>query len=97
MWSLVTCLPRESATWREVHGDELAWGLTEHLLALAVDRLSVLIWQQTKDGQTGRNQPKPIPRPGVSDDTKRYRTDRDPREVATYLQQFQPKEVDDGR
>lgn len=27
------------------------------LLAHAVDRLSVLIWQQTKDGKAGRNKP----------------------------------------
>ena len=28
------------------------------LLAYAVDRLSVLIWQNTKDGQKGKNRPK---------------------------------------
>lgn len=30
------------------------------LLAYAVDRLGILIWQQTKDGQKGRNQPESI-------------------------------------
>lgn len=30
------------------------------LLAYAVDRLGILIWQQTKDGQRGRNQPESI-------------------------------------
>lgn len=30
------------------------------LLASAVDRLSVLVWAKTKDGQKGRNQPKSI-------------------------------------
>lgn len=30
------------------------------LLAYAVDRLSVLIWQNTKDGQKGKNRPKSI-------------------------------------
>lgn len=30
------------------------------LLAHAVDRLSILIWQNTKDGQKGRNKPESI-------------------------------------
>ena len=30
------------------------------LLAYAVDRLGILIWQQTKDGSKGRNQPESI-------------------------------------
>lgn len=30
------------------------------LLASAVDRLSVMIWQQTKDGMKGRNRPELI-------------------------------------
>ena len=30
------------------------------LLAAAVDRLSILVWQKTKDGQRGRNRPKMI-------------------------------------
>lgn len=30
------------------------------LLAHAVDRLSILIWQNTKDGQKGRNKPDSI-------------------------------------
>lgn len=29
-----------------------------YLLALAVDRLSYLMWMQTKDGQKGANRPK---------------------------------------
>jgi hypothetical protein len=30
------------------------------LLASVVDRLSILVWSKTKDGQKGRNQPKSI-------------------------------------
>jgi hypothetical protein len=30
------------------------------LLASIVDRLSILVWSKTKDGQKGRNQPKSI-------------------------------------
>lgn len=42
------------------------WRAVEpNLLAAAVDMLRILAWQQTKDGQKNRKQPKPIPRPGV--------------------------------
>ncbi len=34
--------------------------LDQILLAASVDRLSVLIWQKTKDGQKNRNHPKSI-------------------------------------
>ena len=30
------------------------------MMAAIVDRLTVLVWMQTKDGQHGRNQPKPV-------------------------------------
>lgn len=30
------------------------------MMAAIVDRLTVLVWMQTKDGQHGRNQPKPL-------------------------------------
>ena len=34
--------------------------LDQILLANAVDRLSVLCWQRTKDGAKGKNKPKPL-------------------------------------
>ncbi|MEE1356072.1 MAG: DUF5361 domain-containing protein [Clostridia bacterium] len=34
--------------------------LTETLLALIVDRLSLLVWQNTKDGHKGTNRPQSI-------------------------------------
>jgi hypothetical protein len=30
------------------------------MMAAIIDRLTVLVWMQTKDGQYGRNQPKPV-------------------------------------
>ena len=30
------------------------------MMAAMIDRLTVLVWMQTKDGQHGRNQPKPV-------------------------------------
>lgn len=32
----------------------------EFLTALAVDRLSILVWMKTKDGQRNRNRPKSV-------------------------------------
>lgn len=60
-------LPDESATIRARRPDD-TWELSEQLLAAAVDRLSILIWQKTADGMKGRNFPAPILRPGVEPD-----------------------------
>lgn len=40
-------------------------------MADMVDTLRVLVWQKTKDAQDGRNFPKPIPRPGLSEPSPR--------------------------
>lgn len=40
------------------------WDYQAYLLADVVDRLNLLVWQNTVDGQKGRNVPKPYPRPG---------------------------------
>jgi hypothetical protein len=61
---LVDNLPRESATARAVHGEQLQWGHTEHLLADVVDLLRILVWQMGGKGQ----RPDPIPRPGQAND-----------------------------
>lgn len=55
---LVRWLPRGCALWRSMGGD---LSLTEdaHVLRLVEYQLRVLVWQQTQDGQKGRNQPKP--------------------------------------
>lgn len=45
------------------------------LLAHAVDRLSILVWQNTKDGQKGRNKPDSIAEKIIyGDNTKRIKT-----------------------
>jgi hypothetical protein len=61
--ALVASLPPESAFVRSVHGEQAAWGVQEHLLASAVDALNVANWQRSRDGQTGRRAPRPVPRP----------------------------------
>lgn len=65
---------------------EPAWTVSEHLLAIIGDRLALLVWQNTKDGHAGRNQPKPIPRPGVTDpDEQRFGTAVPLEEMRTIL------------
>lgn len=39
--------------------------LEPNLLAFIGDRLAWLQWAKSKDAQRNRNQPKPIPRPGI--------------------------------
>ncbi|MGI5222493.1 DUF5361 domain-containing protein [Nocardia sp. CA-290969] len=56
----------DMAVTRAMRPDEWQWGLTEQLLASAVDALTLLVWAKTKDAQKGRNRPKPIPRPGIA-------------------------------
>lgn len=71
LWVFVRNLTRGSALFRSLHGDEdTEWGITEHLLAVNADALNLLVWLKTADAENGRNQPRPIPRPGVEDDTK---------------------------
>lgn len=61
---LVVYLPDDSVTLTAVAG---GWSLANQLAAAQVDELRVMIWQKTKDGQKGKKQPKPIPRPGFED------------------------------
>lgn len=52
-------------------GGDSAWDLNNQLSALIADYLRILVWFKTKDGQKGRNFPKPIERPGIEDDSKK--------------------------
>lgn len=56
--TLTEQLPDDSRVKRKLAG--LGCSRLEFLTALAVDRLSLLVWAQTKDGQKGRNRPKSI-------------------------------------
>ena len=63
--------PRTSAYMRARMCESALWGVSEHLLASAVDALRWLVWSKTKDGEKNRNRPKPVPRPGVKPDKGR--------------------------
>ena len=56
--TLVIGLPRNSRVKRKLSGIDL--DLNEMLIAMAVDSLNILIWQNTRDGQKNRNHPKSI-------------------------------------
>lgn len=56
--TLTEQLPDDSRVKRKLAG--LGCSRLEFLTALAVDRLSLLVWAQTKDGQKGRNRPRSI-------------------------------------
>jgi hypothetical protein len=67
---LIQHLPVESALVRALHGEEAQWGLTEHLLASAVDQLAAGNWMfatvhTPEDGSPPRR-PEPVPRPGLA-------------------------------
>lgn len=69
---LAAHLPPDSATMLALSG---GWTKTEHLLAGMLDYLALQWWAKTKDGEKNRNRPKPVPRPGVEDKTKRRMKD----------------------
>lgn len=59
-----------SAVKRILEGEHAHWPLSNHLLAELVHSNRLLYWSKTKDAQSSnpRNQPKPIPRPGVEEE-----------------------------
>lgn len=48
---------------------EKGWDTLAHLLAVVIDILAILAWQNTADAHSRfpRHRPKPIPRPGLGD------------------------------
>jgi hypothetical protein len=66
---LIQHLPRDAALVRAVHGEDAEWGLTEHLLAAAVDQLATGNWlfatAHTPEQASPPERPRPVPRPGI--------------------------------
>lgn len=56
--TLACGLPPESRIMRALSGQQA--DLRDMLLAAIADRLSILVWFQTKDGQKGRRRPKSL-------------------------------------
>ena len=59
---LAAQLPSDSRTFVAIN-PELAWTERDYMLWSIEYSLRVLRWQNTKDGQSGRNQPRPMPTP----------------------------------
>lgn len=64
-WVVVRTALRDpySALMQSMHPDRYEWGLPEQLMALFVDRLSIVSWQLGSGEE--RDFPQPLPRPGV--------------------------------
>ena len=66
---LIQHLPRDAALVRAVHGEDVEWGLTEHLLATAVDQLATGNWlfatAHMPEQASPPERPRPVPRPGI--------------------------------
>lgn len=62
----------ETSLFTSMHPDAAPWKLSEHLLAVIADAVIAGNWMQSKDGQKNRNRPKPIPRPGVEPEAKKF-------------------------
>jgi hypothetical protein len=67
---LIEHLPRDAALVRALHGETADWGLTEHLLAAAVDELAAGNWLNVAANRDEHaeppERPKPVPRPGIA-------------------------------
>lgn len=75
--------PRWSALSRAVDPEGSLWGLSEHLLAAVFDSLERGNWQRAGNNHAPR--PKPLPRPGVGGEGKKYGTALPMDEVAKRL------------
>lgn len=72
---LAVMLPRGSRTFAEID-PEFSWEQQHYLLATIANELQTLVWFQSKDGQKGRNRPKPIQPPRRhTEKTEAYSTD----------------------
>ena len=58
----------KSAVARMKDPEEVAWGISEHLLAIIADSSRARVWQEGSG--KARDKPKPIPRPGIENTEK---------------------------
>lgn len=82
--AIVSQAPHFSALYRALYPEESQWGLQEQLMAAIVDYQAILAWQN--GGGSKKDYPKPIPRPGIEDDSEQYGNDAIPMdEMAAWL------------
>ncbi|SFD14473.1 DUF5361 domain-containing protein [Streptomyces aidingensis] len=64
--------------------------LDQHLLMLILDALRTANWMRSRDGQKGRNRPKPVSPLARKKGRRIGRTTRSPQQVAAYLASIGP-------
>ncbi|WP_443063780.1 hypothetical protein [Streptomyces sp. NBC_00659] len=68
---LVRHLPRDSALFREAHGEGAEWTVTDHLLAFIADQLAEANWMFATVNRDEESEPleypRPVPRPGPAE------------------------------
>lgn len=89
---LIRQLPREAATVRAQHGEVVAWGEAEHLLAGIFDVLMQGNWQRAQAGNPKKvRRPKALRRPGDKPRGVRYGgTDLPADDVKRLVRSFDP-------
>lgn len=79
----ISFLDNDSHLVAAVHPERATWTQTALLLAEIVDTLRILVWQNTQDARDGKNFPKRIPRPGVSEPEPRKGSQVKPQPLST--------------
>ncbi|MST50569.1 hypothetical protein [Mobiluncus porci] len=70
---LMHCPPEQSALRRAMLGEDAVWTFEAQLLAALIDEIRVGNWQ--RQGKRNAPKPKPIPRPGVRQESTTYGKD----------------------
>jgi hypothetical protein len=84
---LLRHLPLESSYIRATGGDDVAWTVTEHLLAIVADAVQIGNWQ--RQGDKNKPRPRAIPRPGQRSSTTVHRSALTPRQMDARLRDLQ--------
>ncbi|MGW6284191.1 hypothetical protein [Streptomyces sp. NPDC055107] len=86
---LVKHMPRDSAVAQEIHGEASEWGVSDYLLAAAVDHLAAANWMfasvNTDEDADPPEAPVPVPRPGDEADTEEPAEPLRPSDLARFF------------
>lgn len=77
--------------WR-AYGGAAAWDSHEAWFAAMLHTGNVANWQRTKDGRTGKNQPKPVEPPPLRSDVK-AKEDRIAKKAARFQERMRRRQV----
>lgn len=106
MRSLVAHLPHDGhALWRKLRDTpgpkpqakappDSWWTPERDLMASLIDLVALNVWMKSEDGRKGRNKPKPIERPGVSNGRRMGKTSLPQSQVRALLAARGPRRED---